>query len=141
MPFGTHRRHDIFVSTLTLYTLLLLSGKICLFILENTNFTNNTNPCGTLPLLIAYELHEYHPDGKNSCYSPLIKKCSFRMEIRVIREIRVLLNIEIHVFFRLNIYEWACMSTTIHQTKSYLYLPDSNKIDYYFTNTFLSFTK
>ena len=23
--------------------LLLLSGKICLFILENTNFTNNTN--------------------------------------------------------------------------------------------------
>ena len=27
------------------------------------------------------------------------------MEIRVIREIRVLLNIEILVFFRLNIYE------------------------------------
>ena len=48
------------------------------------------------------------------------------MEIRVIREIRVLLNIEILVFFRLNIYEGACMSTTIHQTKSYLYLPDSN---------------
>ena len=42
---------------------LLLSGKICLFILENTNFTNNTNPCGMLSLLIAYELHEYHPDG------------------------------------------------------------------------------
>ena len=47
--------------------------------------------------------------------------------ICVIREIRVLLNIEILVFFRLNIYEGACMSTTIHQTKSYLYLPDSNK--------------
>ena len=31
--------------------------------------------------IIAYELHEYHPDG-----------------IRVIREIRVLLNIEILVF-------------------------------------------
>ncbi len=58
---------------------LLLSGKICLFILENTNFTNNTNPCGVLPLLIAYELHEYHPDGKNSCYSSLIKKCSSHM--------------------------------------------------------------
>ena len=43
--------------------LLLLSGKICLFILENTNCTNNTNPCGVLSLLIAYELHEYHPDG------------------------------------------------------------------------------
>ena len=85
--------------------LLLLSGKICLFILENTNCTNNTNPCGVLPLLIAFELHEYHPDGKNSCYSPLIKKCSSRMEIRVFREIRVLLNIEILVFFRLNIYE------------------------------------
>ena len=53
------------------------------------------------------------------------------MEIRVIREIRVLLNIEILVFFRLNIYEGACMSTTIHQTKSYLYLPDSNKIKKY----------
>ena len=49
------------------------------------------------------------------------------MEIRVIREIRVLLNIEILVFFRLNIYEGACMSTTIHQTMSYLCLPDSNK--------------
>ncbi len=47
------------------------------------------------------------------------------MEIRVIRAIRVLLNIEILVF-RLNIYEGACMSTTIHQTMSYLYLPDSN---------------
>ena len=44
----------------------------------------------------------------------------------VIREIRVLLNIEILVFFRLNIYEGACMSTTIHQTKSYLNLPDTN---------------
>ena len=43
--------------------ILLLSGKICLFILENTNFTNNTNSCGVLSLLIAYELHEYHPDG------------------------------------------------------------------------------
>ena len=47
------------------------------------------------------------------------------MEIRVIREIRVLLNIEILVF-GLNIYKGACMSTTIHQTKSYLYLPDTN---------------
>ena len=45
-------------------------------------------------------------------------------------EIRVLLNIEILVFFRLNIYEGACMSTTIDQTKSYLYLPDSNNIKY-----------
>ena len=52
--------------------------------------------------------------------------------IRVIREIRVLLNIEILIFFRLNIYKGACMSTTIHQTMSYLYLPDSNN--------FLSFT-
>ena len=49
------------------------------------------------------------------------------MEIRVIRDIRVLLNIEILVFFRLNIYKGACMSTTIHQTMSYLDLPDSNK--------------
>ena len=47
------------------------------------------------------------------------------MEIRVIREIRVLLNIEILVF-GLNIYKGACMSTTIHQTKSYLYLLDTN---------------
>ena len=45
------------------YKKLLVSGKICLFILENTNCTNNTNPCGMLSLLIAYELHEYHPDG------------------------------------------------------------------------------
>ena len=50
------------------------------------------------------------------------------MEIRVIREIRVLLNIEILVFFQLNIYKGGRMSTTIHQTKSYLYLPDTNKI-------------
>ena len=49
------------------------------------------------------------------------------MVIRVIREIRVLLNIEILIFFRLNIYKGACMGTTIHQTMSYLYLPDSNK--------------
>ena len=49
------------------------------------------------------------------------------MEIRVIRDIRVLLNIEILVFFRLNIYKGACMSTTIYQTKSYLYLLDTNK--------------
>ena len=48
------------------------------------------------------------------------------MEIRVIRAIRVLLNIEILVFLGLNIYKGACMSTTIHQTKSYLYLPDTN---------------
>ena len=48
------------------------------------------------------------------------------MVIRVIREIRVLLNIEILIFFLLNIYKGACMSTTIHQTMSYLYLPDSN---------------
>ena len=60
-----------------------MSGKFYLFILENTNCTNNTNPCGVLPLLIAYEpkvaqvnpcggvtlliayeLHEYHPDNK-----------------------------------------------------------------------------
>ena len=39
------------------------------------------------------------PSGWHSCYSPLIKKYSSRMEIRVIREIRVLLNIEILVFF------------------------------------------
>jgi hypothetical protein len=31
--------------------LLLLSGKIYLFILENTNCTNNTNPCGASPCL------------------------------------------------------------------------------------------
>ena len=67
------------------------------------------------------------PSGWLSCYSPLIKKYSSRMEIRVIREIRVLLNIEILVFFRLKIYERACMSITIHQTMSYLYLPDSIK--------------
>ena len=48
------------------------------------------------------------------------------MEIRVIRAIRVLLNIEILIFFRLNIYKGAWMSTTIHQTKSYLYLLDTN---------------
>ena len=48
------------------------------------------------------------------------------MVMREIREIRVLLNIEILIFFRLNIYKGACMSTTIHQTMSYLYLPDSN---------------
>ena len=47
----------------TFYLKLLLSGKICLFILENTNCTNNTNPCEEFSLLIAYELHEYHPDG------------------------------------------------------------------------------
>ena len=38
------------------------------------------------------------PSGWHSCYSPLIKKYSSRMEIRVIRAIRVLLNIEILVF-------------------------------------------
>ena len=38
------------------------------------------------------------PSGWHSCYSPLIKKYSSRMEIRVIRVIRVLLNIEILVF-------------------------------------------
>ena len=52
------------------------------------------------------------------------------MEIRVIRAIRVLLNIEILVFLGLNIYKGACMSTTIHQTKSYLYLPDTNNYEY-----------
>ena len=56
-----------------------------------------------------------------------LAKHIFRTVIRVIREIRVLLNIEILIFFRLNIYKGACMSTTIHQTMSYLYLPDSNK--------------
>ena len=56
----------------------------------------------------------------------LAKKIS-RTVIRVIREIRVLLNIEILIFFRLNIYKGACMGTTIHQTMSNLYLPDSNK--------------
>jgi hypothetical protein len=89
-----------------------LSGKIYLFILENTNCTNNTNRRSRKSILAGCylclshtnqrsrkQLHEYHPDGKNSCYSPLIKKCSSRMEIRVIREIRVLLNIEILVFF------------------------------------------
>ena len=25
---------------------------------------HESNPCGVLSLLIAYELHEYHPDGK-----------------------------------------------------------------------------
>ena len=50
------------------------------------------------------------------------------MVIRVIRAICVLLNIEILIFFRLNIYKGACMSTTIHQTMSYLYLPDSNNL-------------
>ena len=39
-----------------------------------------------------------------------------------------LLNIEFLVFFQLNIYKGGRMSTTIHQTKSYLYLPDTNKI-------------
>ena len=35
------------------------------------------------------------PSGWHSCYSPLIKKYSSRMEIRVIRAIRVFLNIGI----------------------------------------------
>ena len=48
--------------------------------------------------------------------------------IREIREIRVLLNIENLIFFRLNIYKGACMSTTIHQTMSYLYLLNSNTL-------------
>ena len=51
------------------------------------------------------------------------------MEIRVIRAIRVLLNIKSLIFFRLNIYKGACMSTTIHQTMSYLYLPDSPNLN------------
>ena len=133
---------------------------ICLFILENTNCTNNTNRRSRKSILAGCYLCLSHtnytntirmikiragcylaylirtkgrasnckriPSGWHSCYSPLIKKYSSRMEIRVIREIRVLLNIEILVFCRLNIYEGACMSTTIHQTMSYLYLPDSN---------------
>ena len=61
------------------------------------------------------------------------------MEIRVIREIRVLLNIEILVF-GLNIYKGACMSTTIHQTKSYLYLLDTNKIQSVFNPYGMIFT-
>ena len=75
-------------------------------------------------LLIAYELHEYPPDNKkrvidlrvlqfvlknaphgDSCYSNAISKKISRTVIRVIREIRVLLNIEILIFFRLNIYK------------------------------------
>ena len=89
---------------------LLVSGKICLFILENTNFTNNTNRRSRKSILAGCylclshtnqrsrkQLLEYHPDGIS--YSPLIKKYSSRMEICVIREIRVLLNIKILVFF------------------------------------------
>ena len=47
-----------------------LSGKIYLCVLENTNCTNNTNPCVVLPCLShtnqrsRKQLHEYHPDGK-----------------------------------------------------------------------------
>ena len=41
----------------------LQSGKIYLCVLENTNCTNNESLWG-FTLLIAYELHEYHPDGK-----------------------------------------------------------------------------
>ena len=70
-------------------------------------------------------MKENVPHG-DSCYSNAISKKISRTVIRVIREIRVLLNIEILIFFRLNIYKGACMSTTIHQTMSYLYLPDSN---------------
>ena len=120
---------------------VLVSGKIYLFILENRNCTNNTNRrsrksilAGCYLLLIAYELHEYHPDGirvirlwlRNihpawrltcatcgSCYS--WNSCSLKH-----RNSR---------FFRLNVYEGACMSTTIHQTKSYLYIPDCNNFE------------
>ena len=80
------------------YCFILVSGKFYLFILENTNCTNNTNPCGGV--IFAYRIRIARiPSGWHSCYSPLIKKYSSRMEIRVIREIRVLLNIEIFVFF------------------------------------------
>ena len=81
-----------------IFRILLLSGKICLFILENTNFTNNTNPCGVLSLLIAYEPKVAQaiariPSGWHSCYSPLIKKYSFRMEIDL-RDLRFVLFVK-----------------------------------------------
>ncbi len=52
-----------------LYKKILVSGKNYLYILENTNCTNNTNKGRVsqslrgVTLLIAYKLHEYHPDG------------------------------------------------------------------------------
>ena len=130
-------------STLVFFLkLILLSGKIYLFILENTNCTNNTNPCGASPCLSHTNCTNTLRIIKNvllTCASfglrykmprtvirvirmRLAKKIS-RTVIRVIREIRVLLNIEILILFRLNIYKGACMSTMIHQTMSYLYLP------------------
>ena len=82
---------------------LLVSGEFYLFILENTNCTNNTNRRSRKSILagcyLAYRIQIARiPSGWHSCYSPLIKKYSSRMEIRVIRAIRVLLNIEILVF-------------------------------------------
>ena len=83
---------------------LLVSGKFYLFILENTNSTNFTNQRSRKSILagrhLAYRIRIARiPSGWYSCYSPLIKKYSSRMEIRVIRAIRVLLNIEILVFW------------------------------------------
>ena len=62
---------------------------------KRTRISRITNPCGVLSLLIAYEPKVAKAiarisSGWNSCYSPLIKKYSSSMEIRVIREIRVL---------------------------------------------------
>ena len=114
-----------------------LSGKIYLFILENTNCTNNTNPCGVLSLLIAYELHEYHPDGKIRGIRLWLRNIHPAW-FREIREIRVLLNIEILYSFG-----WisirACMSATIYQTKRYLYLSDSN--DFFWTTNGHEFSR
>ena len=59
------------------------------------------------------------------------------MEIRVIRNSSSLKHRNSR-FFRLNIYEGACMSTTIHQTKSYLYLADSNNLIYFLNKLFCS---
>ena len=34
-----------------------------LYVREHEPKVAQVNPCGVLSLLIAYELHEYHPDG------------------------------------------------------------------------------
>ena len=68
-----------------------------LFIFLNTNFTNNTNQKVTQVnhhtdrnLLIAYEFHEYPPDGNKSWYwlvQPSV--CVIKMPRTVIRVIRM----------------------------------------------------
>ena len=98
------------------------------------------SPCGVLSLLIAYELHEYRPDGIRVID---LRDLRFVLFVRLTRATfgSCSLKHRNSRLFRLNIYEGGGMSTTIHQTKSYLYLPDTNNLFFAKKNTEISLLK